>query len=179
VHEFERFANPGEGNWGRGIQQRLRAIVSDGDEAESLYRDSIECLSGTQVRAELARSHLMFGEWLRRQNRRVDARGQLHVAHDMFVAMAADGFAQRARRELLATGEHVRARREDTRADLTSQEEHIARLAGDGRTNPEIAAELYISARTVEWHLRKVFIKLGISSRRGLVDALPSRGQSR
>jgi DNA-binding CsgD family transcriptional regulator len=177
LREFERFANPGESNWGLGIQQRLRAIVNDGDEAESLYRESIERLGDTQVLAELARSHLVFGEWLRRKNRRFDARRQLHLAHDTFVAMSAAGFSQRARRELLATGEHVRARREDTREDLTSQEEHIARLARDGRTNPEIAAELYLSARTVEWHLGKVFAKLGISSRRALKDALRSHGQ--
>ena len=100
------------------------------------------------------------------------------MAHDMFVAMSAEGFAERARRELLATGEHVRARQLGSRAELTPQEEHIARLARDGRTNPEIAAELYISARTVEWHLSKVFTKLGISSRRGLKDALPVRGRA-
>jgi DNA-binding CsgD family transcriptional regulator len=178
LREFERIGNPGESDWGLGIQARAAAIVADDEGAETLYRESIDRLSGTAVRAELARSHLVFGEWLRRQNRRVDARGQLHTAHDMFVAMTAAGFAQRARRELLATGEHVRARRDDTRADLTPQEEHIARLARDGRTNPEIAAELYISARTVEWHLRKVFAKLGISSRRGLKEALPGPGRS-
>jgi DNA-binding CsgD family transcriptional regulator len=153
-------------------------MVSHGEAAETLYRESIDCLARTPVRAELARSHLVFGEWLRRDGRRVDARAQLRSAHNMFAAMSADGFAERARRELNASGEHVRARREDTRGELTSQEEQIARLARDGRTNPEIAAELYISARTVEWHLRHVFTKLGITSRRGLKDALPRRGRS-
>jgi DMSO/TMAO reductase YedYZ molybdopterin-dependent catalytic subunit len=123
----------------------------------------------------LARARLTYGEWLRRENRRVDAREQLRVAYDMFASMGAEGFADRARRELLATGEKVRKRRDDTRDELTPQEEQIARLAREGRTNPEIGAELYLSPRTVEWHLRKVFGKLGISSRKGLYDALPSR----
>jgi DNA-binding NarL/FixJ family response regulator len=125
--------------------------------------------------AHLARARLTYGEWLRRENRRVDARQQLREAYDTFASMGAEGFADRARRELLATGEKVRKRRDDTRDELTPQEEHIARLAGDGRTNPEIGAELFISARTVEWHLRKVFTKLGISSRRSLRTALPAR----
>jgi DNA-binding NarL/FixJ family response regulator len=125
--------------------------------------------------AHLARARLSYGEWLRRQGRRVDARRQLRGAYDMFASMGADGFADRARHELLATGEKVRRRQDDLRDQLTPQEEHIARLARDGRTNPEIGAALYLSPRTVEWHLRKVFTKLGISSRRGLHDALPSR----
>jgi DNA-binding CsgD family transcriptional regulator len=178
LREFEKFANPGDSDWGCGIEARARAMLSDGETAEGLYRDSIDSLSRTPIRAELARSHLVFGEWLRRENRRLDARGQLRTAHDMFIAMTASGFAERARRELLATGERVRPRREDTRSDLTPQEAHIARLARDGRTNPEIAAELYISVRTVEWHLRKVFTKLGINSRRELKDAMPSRPRS-
>jgi len=120
---------------------------------------------------------LLYGEWLRREGRRIDARHQLRAAHELFGTMGAEAFAERARRELLATGEKVRKRRPDTLNELTPQEEHIARLARDGHTNPEIGAELFISARTVEWHLRKVFSKLGITSRRGLRDALPSRGR--
>ena len=126
------------------------------------------------MRGELARAHLLYGEWLRREGRRVDAREQLRVAHDMFVTIGMDAFAERARRELAATGETVRKRTDEERNELTAQEEHIARLASDGLTNPEIGARLFISARTVEWHLRKVFTKLGISSRKGLHDALPT-----
>ena len=122
---------------------------------------------------ELARARLHYGEWLRRERRRVDAREQLRQAHHAFVAMGAEAFAERARRELLATGEKVRKRRDETRDELTPQEERIARLARQGLTNPEIGAQLFISPRTVEWHLRKVFTKLGISARRGLYDALP------
>ena len=130
------------------------------------YREAIDRLARTRLRPELARAHLLYGEWLRRENRRVDAREQLRSAHDAFAAMGAEAFAERARRELLATGEKVRKRRDETRDELTPQEEHIARLARDGRTNPEIGAELFLSPRTVEWHLNKVFTKLGISSRR-------------
>jgi len=177
LEELLASANPGDSDWGCGVEARSRAMLADGERAEPLYREAIDRLSRTGIRTELARAHLVFGEWLRRENRRAEAREHLRTAHDMFVTMAADGFAERTRRELLATGEHVRKRRDD-RAELTPQEEHIARLARDGRTNPEIAAELYLSARTVEWHLRKVFTKLGISSRRGLRDALPGRARS-
>ena len=124
------------------------------------------------MRGELARAHLLYGEWLRREGRRVDARAQLRVAHNMFVTIGMDAFAERARRELAATGETVRKRTDEERNELTAQEQQIARLASVGLTNPEIGARLYISARTVEWHLRKVFTKLGISSRKGLHDAL-------
>jgi DNA-binding CsgD family transcriptional regulator len=127
---------------------------------------------------KLARGHLLYGEWLRREKRRFEAREQLRTAHDMFATIGADGFAERARHELLATGETVRKRRDDTRDELTPQEEHTARLAFAGRTNPEIGAELFISPRTVEWHLKKVFMKLGISSRRDLRDALPAPGDA-
>ena len=130
------------------------------------------------LRVELARAQLLYGEWLRREGRRSDARAQLRTAHDTFAELGVEAFAERARRELLATGEKVRKRQVDTLNQLTPQEEHIARLARDGRSNPEIAAELFISARTVEWHLRKVFGKLGISSRRELREALPGRGRS-
>jgi DNA-binding NarL/FixJ family response regulator len=125
------------------------------------------------MRPELARAHLVYGEWLRRQNRRIDAREQLRTAHDMFGGIGMLAFAERARRELQATGETVRKRQEQTRNDLTPQEEHIARLALGGQTNPEIGAQLFLSSRTVEWHLRKVFAKLGITSRRQLREALP------
>jgi DNA-binding CsgD family transcriptional regulator len=163
----------GPSDWALGIDARVRALASDGDAAESLYRESINCLARTRVRGELARGRLLYGEWLRREGRRVDARDELRVAREMLLAMGAEGFAERARHELLATGEKVRKRREDTRDELTPQEEHIARLARDGRTNPEIGAELFLSPRTVEWHLKKVFTKLGITSRRALRDALP------
>ena len=160
-------------DWALGIGARVRALATEGDAAEGLYRESIDRLTHTRVRVELARARLLYGEWLRREGRRVDAREQLRVAREALLAMGADGFAERARHELLATGEKVRKRRDDTRDELTPQEEHIAQLARDGRTNPEIGAELFLSPRTVEWHLKKVFTKLGISSRRALRDALP------
>jgi ATP/maltotriose-dependent transcriptional regulator MalT len=166
-----------DGGWGLGLEARSRALLSEGDAAERDYREAIDRLGDSGLRPDLARSHLIYGEWLRRENRRVDARAQLRTAHEMLVMMGADGFAERARRELLATGEKVRKRRDDTRDELTPQEEHIARLASDGRTNSEIGAQLFISPRTVEWHLRKVFTKLGISSRKGLQGVLPSRDQ--
>jgi DNA-binding CsgD family transcriptional regulator len=162
-------------HWAKGTVARSCALVEHGGVAEELYRQSIDFLGRSQMAAHLARARLTYGEWLRRENRRVDARQQLREAYDTFASMGAEGFADRARRELLATGEKVRKRRDDTRDELTPQEEYIARLARDGRTNPEIGAELFISARTVEWHLRKVFTKLGISSRRGLRTALPAR----
>jgi DNA-binding CsgD family transcriptional regulator len=162
-------------DWLLGIEARVRALLAEEDAAETAYRESIAHLERTRLRVELARGHLLYGEWLRRAARRVDAREQLRTAHELFGAIGADGFAERARHELLATGETVRKRRDDTRDDLTPQEEHIARLALSGRTNPEIGAELFISPRTVEWHLKKVFTKLGISSRKGLRDALPAR----
>jgi len=162
-------------DWVLGIEARVRALLSEADAAEHEYRRSIACLERTRLRTELARAYLLYGEWLRRDKRRFDAREQLRTAYDMFGAIGADGFAERARHELLATGETVRKRRDDTRDELTPQEEHVARLALAGRTNPEIGAELFISPRTVEWHLKKVFMKLGITSRKGLPDALPAR----
>ena len=160
--------------WAKGTEASASALLQDGASAESLHRDGIEALGQSRMAAHLARARLSYGEWLRRENRRVDARTQLRQAHDVFTAMGADGFADRARRELLATGEKARKRRDDTRDQLTPQEKQIARLARDGRTNPEIGAELYLSHRTVEWHLRKVYTKLGISSRKGLPAALRS-----
>jgi DNA-binding CsgD family transcriptional regulator len=161
-------------DWALGIEARSRALLSEDDAAEAFYREAVERLGRTRIRVELARAHLLYGEWLRRIGRRVDAREQLRTAHEMLSSMGAKGFAERARRELLATGETVRKRTDDTRNDLTTQEEQIARLASEGRTNPEIGAELFISSRTVEWHLRKVYPKLGISSRRQLRNALPN-----
>jgi DNA-binding CsgD family transcriptional regulator len=162
-------------DWALGILARSRALLSEGESAEPLYGEAIERLSRTRVRVELARAHLVYGEWLRRQNRRVDAREQLRDAYEMLTAMGMGGFAERARRELLATGETVRKRTTGTAGELTPQEAEIARLAGSGHTNPEISTQLFISPRTVEWHLRKVFAKLGISSRKELRDAYRSR----
>jgi ATP/maltotriose-dependent transcriptional regulator MalT len=138
-----------------------------------LYREAIDRLGRTQLRPELARAQLLYGEWLRREGRRGDAREQLRTAHDLFASIGMEAFAERARRELLATGEQVRKRSPETREELTAQEEQIGRLARDGLSNPEIGGQLFLSARTVEWHLRKVFTKLHISSRRQLRIALP------
>jgi DNA-binding CsgD family transcriptional regulator len=160
-------------DWALGMDARVRALASEGVAAERLYRESIDRFTHTRLRVQLARARLLYGEWLRREGRRVDAREQLRVAREALLTMGAEAFAERARHELLATGETVRKRRDDTRDELTPQEEHIARLARDGLTNPEIGAELFLSPRTVEWHLKKVFTKLGISSRRALRDALP------
>ena len=165
-------------DWALGIETRSRALLSGGESAERLYREAIERLSRTRVRAELARAHLLYGEWLRRQNRRVDARKQLRRGYEMLTAMGIEGFAERARRELLATGETVRRRTAETVGELTEQEAEIARLAADGQTNPEIGAKLFLSPRTVEWHLSKVFTKLGISSRKELREAPPARVQA-
>ena len=160
-----------------GIEARCRALLSDGAAAEPLYHDAIDRLSRTQLRPDLGRAHLLYGEWLRREGRRLDAREQLGTAHDMLTAIGMEAFAERARRELVATGQKVGRRTAETREQLTPQEEQIARLARDGRTNPEIGAQLFLSARTVEWHLRKVFTKLGIGSRRELEVALAHRRQ--
>jgi DNA-binding CsgD family transcriptional regulator len=161
------------GDWSLGIQARVRAFLSDGEAAERLYRESIDRLGRTRLRAELARSHLLYGEWLRRERRRGDAREQLRTAHGMLDAMGIGAFAERARRELAATGETARKRTVETSSQLTAQEAQIARLARDGLSNPEIGARLFISARTVQYHLGKVFTKLGISSRSQLDRALP------
>jgi DNA-binding CsgD family transcriptional regulator len=159
-----------------GIEARCQAVLSDGTGANDLYREAIERFSRTRLRPELARAHLLYGEWLRREGRRVDAREQLRTAHHLFDAIGMDAFAERARRELVATGEKVRKRSAGTREELTPQEEQIARLARDGLSNPEIGAQLFVSARTIEWHLRNVFAKLGITSRRQLRTALPGDG---
>ena len=158
--------------WARGIEARSRALLTDGQDAEDLYRDAIEQLGRSRVVVHHARAQLIYGEWLRREHRRVDARVQLKAAHAAFDAIGAGAFAERAQRELLATGETVRKRTADTYDALTPQEAQIARLADEGLTNPEIGHQLFLSHRTVEWHLRKVFTKLGINSRRELTNAL-------
>jgi len=160
-----------------GIEARCRALLSEGAAADDLYREAIDRLGRTRLRPELARTHLVYGEWLRREQRRVDARTQLRAAHDQFTSIGMEAYAERARRELIATGEKVRKRSPETGDQLTPQEEQIARLARDGLSNPEIGAQLFLSARTVEWHLRKVFTKLGIVSRHELKAALAQRGQ--
>jgi ATP/maltotriose-dependent transcriptional regulator MalT len=151
-----------------GIEARSRALLSDGENAALLYREAIERFGRTGLRPELARAQLLYGEWLRREGRRSDAREQLRTAHHTFAAIGMEAFAERTRRELVATGETVRKRSAETRDELTPQEEQIVRLARDGLSNPEIGAQLFLSSRTVEWHLRKVYMKLGISSRREL-----------
>ncbi len=161
-------------DWALGIEARSRALLSDSQTAEPLYREAIERLARTRIAVHLARAHLLYGEWLRRENRRTDAREQLRTAHQMFAAMGADGFAERAARELRATGERVRQRSTETPSRLTARETQIAGLAGDGLSNPEIAAQLFMSPRTVEYHLHKVFIKLAISSRNQLHGVLAS-----
>ena len=143
--------------------------------ADILYREAIERLARTRCGAYLARAHLVYGEWLRRENHRQDAREQLRTAHEMFVRMGADAFAERARRELLATGETARRRTVDTRYVLTPQEAQIARLAREGLSNPEIASQLFISPRTAQYHLGKVFAKLEITSRNQLLRVPDSR----
>jgi len=150
-------------------------MLAEGATAERLYREAIERLSRIHTRGSqtLARAYLLYGEWLRRQHRRVDAREQLRVAHAMLGDMCAEAFAERARRELQATGETVRKRTAQALDELTPQEAQVARLAAGGQTNPEIGAHLFLSSRTVEWHLGKVFGKLGISSRKELSSALP------
>src|ERR687897_3097862 len=164
---------PPTGGWG---SRRSRALLSEREAAEKFYAEAIDRLSRTRLRAELARARLLYGEWLRRQGRRTDARTQLRTAHGMLETIGMEAFAERARRELVATGGRVRKRTVETRDELTPQEQQIARLARDGLSNPEIGARLFLSPRTVEWHLKKVFTKLEISSRMGLHDALPSAG---
>jgi DNA-binding CsgD family transcriptional regulator len=155
-------------DWALGIEAVSRALLSDTRDAESLYREAVERLARSRGAVHLARARLLYGEWLRRENRRVDAREELRAAHEMFSGIGAEGFAERARHELLATGETARSRTDDARGVLTPQEAHIARLARDGLSNPEIGAQLFISPRTVQYHLRKVFLKLDITSRNQL-----------
>jgi DNA-binding CsgD family transcriptional regulator/tetratricopeptide (TPR) repeat protein len=172
--QFAELANAAGTDWALGTHARAAAMLAEGATAERLYREAIERLSRIHIRGSqtLARAYLLYGEWLRREHRRVDAREQLRIAHEMLADMGADAFAERARRELQATGETVRKRTVETLDDLTPQEAQVARLAADGQTNPEIAAQLFLSPRTVEWHLTKMFGKLGISSRKELGSAL-------
>jgi ATP/maltotriose-dependent transcriptional regulator MalT len=156
-----------------GIEARSRALLSDGEVAEGLYREAIDRLGRARFKFELARAHLVYGEWLRRERRRIDARDRLRLARDTFTLMGADAFAARAGRELLATGETARKRTDENRDELTAQETQIAQLARDGLSNGEIGARLFISPRTVEYHLHKVFTKLGIRSREHLDRVLP------
>src|SRR5690606_20429727 len=158
-------------DWALGLRARSRALISEGDAAEEHHREAVERLGRTRSRVELARAHLVFGEWLRRENRRRDARTHLRTAHTMLTGFGAGAFTDRAARELLATGEKAAGRRTE-RLALTPQEARIAGLARDGLTNPEIGAQLFLSPHTVEWHLRKVFTKLGVTSRRHLRTAL-------
>ncbi|MGW0576521.1 LuxR C-terminal-related transcriptional regulator [Streptomyces sp. NPDC002920] len=172
LRRLEEQAEASGTDWSLGVVARSRALLSDGPAADLLYREAIEHLERSRAAVYLARTHLVYGEWLRRENRRVDAREHLRIAFEMLQGFGARAFAERARRELLATGESVRQRAVDVREALTAQEAQIARLAADGKTNSEIGAELFISPRTVEWHLHKVFTKLDVNSRNKLHGAL-------
>ena len=165
-------------DWALGTEARSRALLSEGQTAEKCYREAIERLGRTRMRPAVARAHLLYGEWLRRENRRRDARAELRTAHGLFTTMGIEAFAERSRRELLATGDTVRKRTVEAVSELTAQEAHIARLAVDGHTNVEIGAQLFLSTRTVEWHLGKVYAKLGVGSRRELRQALARLGQA-
>ncbi len=172
---FERLATRTQAagtEWALGIEARSRALLGECHLAEQLYREAIYRLERCRIEPEQARAHLLYGEWLRRKGRRVDAREQLRSAHSMLSGMGMEAFAERARRELAATGEKVRGRQAETRDELTAQETQIAQLAREGYSNPAIGTQLFLSPRTVEWHMRKVYAKLGIRSRRELDGAM-------
>jgi DNA-binding CsgD family transcriptional regulator len=158
--------------WARGVEARSRALLADGETAEALYRDAIAWLAPTALRVDLARTHLLYGEWLRREGRRVDARAKLRTAHELFSEFGMEGFAERARVELAATGEHVRSRALQAGDPLTSQESQVAGLAAEGYTNRQIAEHLFISPKTVEYHLKKAYRKLDVTSRTQLARRL-------
>lgn len=168
LRRLSQFTQASATHWALGVEARCRGLVSEGQAAEDCYLEAVDHLAGTRIRGQLARVHLYYGEWLRRENRRIDAREQLRTAHEMFTTMGLDGFAELAARELAATGETVRKRRAETSCQLTAQEAQVARLVRDGLSNAEVAARLFISRRTVEWHLRQVFTKLEITSRQQL-----------
>jgi DNA-binding CsgD family transcriptional regulator len=175
VTTLERTTRLSGTDWALGIQARSRALISAGEQAEELYAEAVTRLGRTRVVPHLARAHLLYGEWLRRAKRKTDARAQLRSARELFTAMGADGFTQRTERELAASGERIRRRDVRPVTELTAQEAQIARLVADGRSNPEIATELFISPRTVEYHLRKIFGKLDITGRGQLASALAAR----
>ncbi len=177
VTQLSEYATASGTPWALGIRARSLALIDESADAEGLYQSGLDYLASSRARVDLARTHLLYGEWLRRQNRRVDARAQLLRAHQMLDAMGLAGFARRAERELLATGQTVRRANLDRPGELTAQERRIALLAADGYTNAEIGRELFLSRRTVEWHLGKVFLKLGITSRQQLAKALSPTGR--
>jgi DNA-binding CsgD family transcriptional regulator len=178
LRQLEERARAAGTEWALGTLARSSALLEDGRAADALYREALVRLERCRIVVHLARAHLVYGEWLRRENRRTDAREQLRIAHEMLSGIGAEAFAERARRELLATGETVRKRATPSRDELTAQEAQVARLAAAGHTNPEIGSQLFISPRTAEYHLHKVFAKLGISSRRRLRDALRDSTQT-
>jgi DNA-binding CsgD family transcriptional regulator len=175
LERLEEQTEASAADWALGVRAQSRALMSEGEAAERSYQEAIDRLQRTGLRPHLARARLVYGEWLRRENRRVDARTELRAAHELFETIGMEAFAERARTELLATGERARKRTAEARAELTPQERQIAQLARDGMSNPQIGAQLFLSPRTVEWHLRKVFEKLGVRSRRELRNVMSSR----
>jgi DNA-binding CsgD family transcriptional regulator len=174
LERFREGTQAGATDWGLGVEARASALLADDERADCLYRTAIERLGRTSIRTDIARTELLYGEWLRRQGRRLEAREQLRSAHRTFAEIGASVFVERAAAELQATGERARRRTPATRSDLTPQETHVAGLASEGLSNPEIGARLFISPKTVEYHLHKVFTKLAIRSRNELQWVLPS-----